>query len=60
MVAVQLISELVAVIEQIYAEMSSLMIPNLTIAWAKCISVAYLLQLLLANLPSRRVTCKWG
>ena len=48
----------VGVIEQIYAEMSSLMIRNLTIAWAKCISVAYLMQLSLAKLPTRRVTCK--
>jgi hypothetical protein len=49
-----------SVIEQIYAEMSSLMIRNLTIAWANWISVAYLLQLMLANQPKWRVACRLG
>jgi hypothetical protein len=45
-------------IEQIYAEMSSLMTRQLTNAWVETFTVAYLMQFYLANKYNLRIFCE--
>lgn len=47
-----------SVIEQIYAEMSSLMTRQITNAWVKIFTVAYPVQSYLANKYNLRIFCE--